>query len=181
MQFVSTMFGLVRLPPRHGSAGRTSENDSRRWSYPITTEYGSFFFSVNILARRLKVVVASRPMPPAVEKTRCVKQPIPTSRTQSPYSLLFPLMLALEVGHGGVEVRGSERMKNPHVKKCLLHAYTPKPPNTNIQPGFLRSVCRAWETLVCDWLDFGSVCTSEHTSAIIFAVKSHNSWCRSEK
>ena len=78
--------GFVLLPRKHANAYLNCEKDTLARSHLITTEYGSLFFSARILARHLKVVVASCTILPVVEKTYGVKQPNFTCRTLSPYS-----------------------------------------------------------------------------------------------
>ena len=112
----------MRLPRRHANADRNNEKDKRTLSHPITTEYRSFFFSANILARCLKVTAASGPIPPAVEKTNGVKQPISTCLTRSPYSLFSSFHV---VGRGwskkyfGMRKRTDERPAHKKNASCI--------------------------------------------------------------
>ena len=70
-------------------ADRSIANDRRQRIQPMTREYCLSCFRDNSSASLLQNVVASRAIPPVVERTSGVKTPCSTSRTLWAYSLFF--------------------------------------------------------------------------------------------
>ena len=81
----------TRDPLTHKMTDLRISKDILIRSHDITTEYSSFCFSDNLLAKAVTNFLHSSPIPPFVPKMRGVKLPCSISNTRWLYSRFLPL------------------------------------------------------------------------------------------